>query len=90
VFKVLNECIDITEGRACSGGGLSVGFELAGLPFGRPEPRLIGGYRHVWPQDDLAIAFDDLELRAGLIKPKAGPKLWRQGDCAPLLDRHEG
>ena len=47
---------------------------LSGLPVGSPKPCLLDGDGEMWAQDNLAITFNDFNLRAGLIQPKPSPQ----------------
>ena len=62
---------------------------LSGLPVGSPKPCLLDGDGEMWAQDNLAITFNDFNLRAGLIQPKPSPQLGRQRNGPTLLHRYE-
>ena len=85
---MIEERIDAVYRHDTARPDLVVRLPFHGLPSLRPEPALVGSDReHRLEFDDSVLTFDKENLRARLVEMKAPPKIRRQCDRAPSLDR---
>lgn len=66
-----------------------VNGQFALLPTPVPIPSLVGRHRYMGAQFNDSFTRNDLDLRAGLVKPELAPNISGQGDIAPLIDSPE-
>ncbi len=87
---MLEEVVDIVEGRHLTGCDVRVDLFLPPLPFVGPEPRLRRRYRYCRADLEHAVGpFGDLDLGAGLVEMVTAAQDRRQGDGAAALNVNE-